>query len=281
MWGDRMRNRDNRLSRLETQELQRLLRNQYYIVGPLDGVYGKLTQLAVIRYQKDTGRAPTGVADSNLLAELRTKPQVSISLPAELLSTQSSLWVELDKARLTLFVKGSYAGVFNVAIGKPSTPSPFGVWRVVNKAVNPGGDFGARWLGIDAPWGSYGVHGTTKPELIGKQVSNGCVRMYNQDAIECFEHMFVGERVLFTGNPYGIDIVKKELRQGDMGSDVYLVQQALIYEGTLSAVPDGIFGKDTESALRIYQQRNNLAQTGILDRATKAALFGLLGKKRR
>lgn len=258
----------------EIKELQHLLRQQYYIVGPLDGIYGRLTQLAVIRYQKSSGRSPTGIANQNMLQELRGLRPIQIELPADLLHTQSAMWVELDKLRLTLFVNGQYSAVYLVAIGKPSTPSPFGLWRVVNRAINPGGDFGARWLGIDAPWGSYGVHGSSRPELIGKQVSNGCVRMYNADVCEVFEHMFVGTRVLFTGNPYGTKIFKRELRQGDMGSDVFLLQENLIKEAFLKARPDGIFGGATELALREYQYAQSLAGTGVFDKATKLKMFG-------
>jgi lipoprotein-anchoring transpeptidase ErfK/SrfK len=44
--------------------------------------------------------------------------------------------------------------------------------------------FGARWLGLNEPYGDYGIHGTSAPGLIGIDVSNGCVRMYNKDVIE-------------------------------------------------------------------------------------------------
>lgn len=264
-----------------TQELQKMLRNQNYIVGPLDGIFGGLTRSALISYQKDSGRRPTGLVDSGTLHELRHKPLAQVSLPKELLPTQSAIWVELDKARLTLFVDGKYTGAFLVAIGKASTPSPFGLWRVVNKALNPGGDFGARWLGIDAPWGSYGVHGTNNPRIIGKQVSNGCVRMFNQDVSEVFEHVFVGARVLFTGNPYGTNVFDRTLRLGDMGSDVFLVQEQLQKLGLLSTSAEGIFGPGTVAALYKFQLQTGLAKTGVFDKATRAKMFGPVGRKAR
>jgi lipoprotein-anchoring transpeptidase ErfK/SrfK len=70
------------------------------------------------------------------------------------------------------------------AVGKPSTPTPKGTFKIVEKAINPGGPFGARWLGLNEPYGDYGIHGTNMPGLIGRDVSNGCVRMYNKDVIE-------------------------------------------------------------------------------------------------
>ena len=256
-----------------------MLRNQNYIVGPLDGLYGRLTRSAIMRYQRDSGRSPTGEVDTAMLNELRNKPPAQVGLPMELTPTQPGMWIELDKAKLTLFVNGQYFGVYLVAIGKVSTPSPFGLWRVVNKAVNPGGDFGARWLGIDAPWGSYGVHGTSNPQIIGKQVSNGCVRMFNQDVSEVFEHMFVGARIILTGNPYGTKIFARNLRLGDMGSDVYLLQEQLHALGLLPARAEGIFGPDTEAALRKYQLQSDLAGTGAFDKATRYKMFGGVGRR--
>jgi hypothetical protein len=45
------------------------------------------------------------------------------------------------------------------SIGKPSTPTPRGTFKIINRAVNPGGPFGARWLGLSAPGGDYSIHG--------------------------------------------------------------------------------------------------------------------------
>ena len=81
-----------------------------------------------------------------------------------------------------------YGGIGSV--GKPSTPTPIGTFRIVNKAVNPGGPFGARWMGLSKP--HYGIHGTNKPSSIGRAVSHGCVRMFNKDVIEVFNLVPIG-----------------------------------------------------------------------------------------
>lgn len=85
---------------------------------------------------------------------------------------------------LTLFRDNVVYKTYRVAVGKPSSPTPKGTFKIINRAVNPGGPFGARWLGLDAPNGDYGIHGTNNPSSIGKNVSNGCIRMYNKDVIE-------------------------------------------------------------------------------------------------
>lgn len=82
-----------------------------------------------------------------------------------------------------------------VAVGKPTTPTPRGTFRIINRAVNPGGPFGVRWLGLNAPNGDYGIHGTNDPASIGRNVSNGCVRMYNRDVLEVSNLVPIGTMV--------------------------------------------------------------------------------------
>jgi Uncharacterized protein conserved in bacteria len=91
-----------------------------------------------------------------------------------------------------LFRDNEFFKTYTVAVGKPSTPTPKGTFKIINKAVNPGGPFGARWMGLNAPNGDYGIHGTNNPSSIGKDVSNGCVRMYNKDVIELFKLVSIG-----------------------------------------------------------------------------------------
>lgn len=93
---------------------------------------------------------------------------------------------------LTLFRDNNVYKTYKVAVGKASTPTPKGTYRIVNRAVNPGGPFGARWLGLDAPYGDYGIHGTNDPSSIGKNISNGCIRMFNKDVIELAKLVPIG-----------------------------------------------------------------------------------------
>jgi len=40
---------------------------------------------------------------------------------------------------------------YPVGVGKSSTPTPAGSYKVVNKILNPGGALGSRWLGLSIP----------------------------------------------------------------------------------------------------------------------------------
>lgn len=82
---------------------------------------------------------------------------------------------------------------FPIAVGKPETPTPPGTYTIIEKIPYPGGVFGTRWLGLSRRY--YGIHGTNAPWLIGQAVSNGCVRMYNED-VEClYDLVEVGTEV--------------------------------------------------------------------------------------
>lgn len=101
-----------------------------------------------------------------------------------------SIIVNRAAKRLTLFKDNKVLKSYPVAIGKILSPSPQGTFRIINKQVNPGGPYGARWMGLNKK--GYGIHGTNSPASIGKSVSHGCIRMYNHDVIELFNLVPVG-----------------------------------------------------------------------------------------
>jgi len=108
------------------------------------------------------------------------------------LSSSYSISIDIDKRVLTVYSNGRIYKTYPVAIGKPTTPSPKGTFKIKNKALNPGGPFGSRWMGITARGGSYGIHGTNDPSSIGHAASSGCIRMYNHDVIELYNIIPIG-----------------------------------------------------------------------------------------
>jgi hypothetical protein len=64
------------------------------------------------------------------------------------------------------------------------------------------------------------------------------------------------------------------VRQGDRGLEVKRVQAALnAHKANPPLVPDGIFGTNTDSALRAFQRANRLDPDGIVGPLTRAALM--------
>lgn len=51
----------------------------------------------------------------------------------------------------------------------------------------------------------FRIHGTTEPLTIGKAVSSGCIRMFNQDVIDLYNRVPVGTRVVVLHNSHPLD----------------------------------------------------------------------------
>lgn len=109
---------------------------------------------------------------------------------------KASIEINLPSRTLSLYKDNSLMKEYPVCIGKQSTPTPQGEYRVVYKTVNPywinkdvvvppgpQNPLGARWMGITK---NIGIHGNNKPESIGSCASAGCIRMYNRDVEEIY-----------------------------------------------------------------------------------------------
>jgi len=94
---------------------------------------------------------------------------------------QYRIIVDLSDRKLYLLDGNLVVREFPVGIGKMLTQTPQGEFEIVNKQPHPGGPFGAFWMGLSKP--HYGIHGTNDPASIGREVSHGCVRMYNEDVL--------------------------------------------------------------------------------------------------
>ena len=64
-----------------------------------------------------------------------------------------------------------------------------------------------------------------------------------------------------------------ELRRGDSGDDVLRLQQLLWETGFIFEEPDGVFGGNTERAVKWFQEYAQLEQTGVADDGTMDALY--------
>lgn len=181
--------------------------------------------------------------------------------------------VDTTKRKLTVFSDGKLFKQFNIACGKPSTPSPMGTWKVVHKATNWGTGFGTRWLGLNVPWGKYGIHGTNKPFSIGNYASHGCIRMHNSSVEQLYSWIPKGTPVYIVGSPFGVPgQTHSKLVRGDRGSDVYEVQRTLKRLGYYESNLDGIFGYGLEAAVKKFRKAQGLPMDNCVDHALYKAL---------
>lgn len=140
----------------DVRAVQARLRELGFYQGALDGIYGRGTYDAVIAFQARRGLTPDGIVGPvtyNALGSPPTPPAVG----------GPSITIDLEKRQLYFLRNGVTERAYDVAIGAPSTPTPVGRWVVVEKALNPGGPFGTRWIRLNIPWGGYPPYSNSNP----------------------------------------------------------------------------------------------------------------------
>ena len=118
------------------------------------------------------------------------------------------LVVQRSQRRVVVYKGKKVVAKYPIAVGKPGWETPIGGFTVINKEedpifksfktgiiIEPGPDnpLGVRWIGIWTDGKTQlGFHGTDQPELIGKAVSHGCMRMHNKDVIALYKYVAIG-----------------------------------------------------------------------------------------
>jgi lipoprotein-anchoring transpeptidase ErfK/SrfK len=139
----------------------------------------------------------------------KSRTLIKIGERLKILKGELSLLVDKSDYTLTILLNGHFIKQYPIGIGK-SDKTPVGVFVVDNKLINPTwyspdgvyqyghpkNVLGTRWIGFEDKDGlyGYGIHGTADPDSIGKDMSNGCIRLKNKNVEELFD--FVKERTL-------------------------------------------------------------------------------------
>ena len=152
------------------------------------------------------------------LAQAEDNPAQKNPVPESVQTTTTSkpikkIVINSASRILTLYEGDKKLAMYPLGLGKTSTPTPTGYYKILEKAVNPSwidpsdpeyeipsgpnNPLGYRWMQIQ---GNYGIHGTNKPDSIGYYVSNGCVRMLEKDVEELYDQVEVNTPVEITYN---------------------------------------------------------------------------------
>ena len=160
------------------------------------------------------------------------------------------LYVDVEQKSLTVWQDGVQVRQYTVATGAWNTPTPLGVFTINSRFSGRMSGFGTCFLGLNVPWGSYGIHGTNKPESIGSNASHGCIRLRVKDAEELYALVPDGTRVVIECGPYGeLGTSLRPLKNGDRSSMVRAVQRKLRALGYYTGWPDGVYGEGTARAV--------------------------------
>ncbi len=136
---------------------------------------------------------------------------INVGERLKILKGKLSLLVDKSDYTLTVLLDGHFIKQYPIGIGK-SNKTPVGEFVIDNKLIDPtwyssdgvynAGDpkneLGTRWIGFEDKKGlsGYGIHGTTDPDSIGKDMSNGCIRMRNENVEELFDFVKTKTRVV-------------------------------------------------------------------------------------
>ncbi len=188
---------------------------------------------------------------------------------------QYAILIDLDENTLTLLENGRVIRRCPCATGKADTPSPVGYFKITRKS-RWGEGFGGYFLGMNVPWGIYGIHGTTSPDSVGQNASHGCFRLLDDDIRELYETVGRGTPVLIVSGVYGaFGHGFRTISPGMSGQDVLLMQKTLRRLGYFSGECSGRYDtRDFQEAIHRFQQDYDLPISDSIGRKM-AQIMGL------
>ncbi len=250
----------------DIETLQKLLKELDFYKGLINGQYNQATAEAVRQFQLVHKIEPDGIVGPdtwNMLGHVNE--QIPTSDNEKTPGGRLSITIDLYKRILILSTNGEPYRVYPVAIGAPEDGTPVGEWKIKNKYKRiEEGPLGTRWMGLNVPWGVYGIHGTNKPWEIGRATSLGCIRLHNPHVEELFEWVSVGTPVEIIGKRDYVEI-DTILEPGQAGKKVRELQIQLRTTEFYSGYLDADYGCLTKDAVREIETQYGLKVDGIAD----------------
>ena len=244
--------------------LQNRLITLGFLQGAADGVFGESTKTAVEQFQKLNGLETTGIADAatqeRLFSDLSTLATPSPDNPVVFGS-------ESVRVQTKLAEWGFMVGDIDGKIGSASTQAIVKFKTYVSEVL------GLEVSPTPSPTPEPTPVPTTAPGELPSVVdvllptAEPEPTPYTPDGgIDDLLMSFVdGER--------SFDVYHVTVQHGDKNSDVARVQTRLKQLGYLYDTPDGAFGDNTQLALKYFQRKHGLTESGVADEATQRAMF--------
>lgn len=176
-------------------------------------IYSNLACAQTVSYEVQAGDSIYNIAKKfHTTPELIIKsnklkgPTIYAGKKLRIWATPFSILVDKSQNTLTLKSGDEIIKTYIVSTGTNNC-TPVGTFKIVTKIINPiwykegvalkpgspENILGTRWMGFNLA--SYGIHGTTQPESLGKQATQGCVRMANSDVEEMYDLIPPGTEV--------------------------------------------------------------------------------------
>jgi lipoprotein-anchoring transpeptidase ErfK/SrfK len=158
---------------------------------------------SLIKIAKEFKTTPELIMKSNRLTDDKIFPGRKIKVwtaPFSIVvdKSQNILMLKTDEEIIKTYIVST--GVNNstpVGNFKIINKLPHPTWFKAGAVIAPGSPdniLGSRWFGFNLP--GYGIHGTTESQNLGRQVTQGCVRMSNSDIEELYAIVPEGTEVV-------------------------------------------------------------------------------------
>ena len=237
-----------------------------FLQGSADGVFGAATETAVKQFQKLNGLEQTGVADvatqEKMFADLSTlatpSPENPVVYGSEAVRVQTKLteWgfllgsVDGKLGSASENAIKSFKNYVTVEQPQEPTPSP-----VPTPTPEP----------TPVPTTAPGELPSVRDEMLPTPEPSPTPFVATAEVDADLLAYIDGER------PF--ELYQQTVQNGDDSPEVRRVQTRLKQLGYLYPEPDGKFGSSTELALKYFQRKHGLSETGIADEATQLKLF--------
>ncbi len=233
-----------------------------YLRDAADGVYGEATQDAVLAFQRNNNLPETGIADSETQQKLYSDPSTLVAAASD----SSMFGGELTRVQSVLGQWGFYGGKVDGITGS-GTDNAVRTFKSYMTALNPG--FGVTPTPVPTatpnPNGMFGDmpvvadEPLTTPAPTSDPLTDASITPAVMDYVDGY--------LPFT-------LYRKTVSKGDSGDEVLRVQTRLKQLNYLYD-PDGSFGELSDLAVKYFQRKNGLPETGIADEATQNVLFSV------
>ncbi|MBO4886471.1 MAG: murein L,D-transpeptidase [Clostridia bacterium] len=264
-------------SGLAAKRVQRRLIVLNYLNDAADGVFGVNSQTALAAFQVANELDETGVADRETQKRLFSNEAKAGKKPVYnqlVLGSSGDIVLQVQRQLIILgFMTDSASGVYDKStqsgvmalekylyvIDHPELkPKKTSVPQTTAEIIDSASGVEAM-AAADPESNPY----EEQPETVSAADSLGFVASgVMSDALQ--------RRFLEDGIPVYSDV----LRKGDSGDDVVRLQRRLYTLGYLTkSGVDGLYGSGTESAIKKFQERNRMEQTGISDQVVQYTLF--------
>lgn len=251
----RVGSRDGTDSAAYVVALQNRLLELGYLNSPADGQFGAMTENAVFRFQEVNGLTPSGIADDSTQSYLYS----SSAVPAPV-----SQLVENDALRVQrkLMLWGFMYGYADGVVGE-ATQTAIAQFKNYLYTINPQ-DYAA--CATPAPTPAPTPTAGEQAIAVDVPIEGNYLRINGHSG------EITADVMAFVDGIYEFEPYQYTVASGDENEEVWRVQRRLRQLGYLFN-PDGEFGSLTERALRYFQKKSGLPETGIADETTQRYLF--------